>query len=78
MPDLNFRIEGAHPVEFAAAPMLGFDLQVTNSTADRIQTVALRCQIQIEVTRRRYTAADQERLQDLFGEPHRWGQTLHN
>ena len=41
-----------------------------------IHTVALRCQIQLEVTRRKYTAEDQERLLDLFGEPSRWGQTL--
>jgi hypothetical protein len=38
----------------------------------------LRCQIQIEVTRRRYTPSDQEQLRDLFGEPERWGQTLRN
>ena len=36
----------------------------------------LRCQIQIEVTRRKYSAPEQERLRDLFGEPERWGQTL--
>ena len=41
-----------------------------------IHTVALRCQIQLEVTRRKYSAEDQERLLDLFGEPSRWGQTL--
>lgn len=35
----------------------------------------LRCQIQLEVTRKRYNA--EERLQDLFGEPERWSQTLH-
>ena len=38
----------------------------------------MRCQIQLEVTRRRYTAEDQEKLRDLFGEPDRWGQTLRN
>jgi hypothetical protein len=41
-----------------------------------IQTVALRCQIQIESPRRRYSAEEQEHLLDLFGEPERWGQTL--
>jgi len=59
-------------------PLLGFDLRVSNTGAERVHTVALRCQIQIEVTRRRYGPADQERLADLFGEPQRWGQTLHN
>ncbi len=32
----------------------------------------------IESTRRRYTAAEQERLADLFGEPDRWSRTLVN
>jgi hypothetical protein len=38
--------------------------------------VALRCQIQLEVTRRQYTADDQNQLRDLFGEAERWSQTL--
>src|SRR6202040_379549 len=37
---------------------------------------ALRCQILIEASKRRYTGGEQERLQDLFGAPERWGQTL--
>jgi hypothetical protein len=76
MPDLSFQIEGAQAVEYAAAPLLGFDLRVTNTGSERIHTIALRCQIRIEAARRRYDARDQERLEDLFGEPHRWGQTL--
>jgi len=38
----------------------------------------LRCQIQIEVTRRSYTPQEQARMLDLFGTPERWGQTLRN
>jgi hypothetical protein len=38
----------------------------------------LRCQIQIEVARRKYSGHEQEKLHDLFGEPSRWGQTLRN
>jgi hypothetical protein len=74
---LNFRIEGAEAVAYAAAPLLTFKLRVTNAeTNEPIHTVALRCQIQIEATRRRYDEREQERLRDLFGEPERWGQTL--
>ena len=40
--------------------------------------MALRCQIQLEVTRRQYSGEDQTRMRDLFGEPERWGQTLKN
>jgi hypothetical protein len=76
MPDLSFQIEGAQAVQFAASPLLGFDLRISNLGAERVHTIALRCQIQIEATRRRYDSGDQERLEDLFGEPHRWGQTL--
>jgi hypothetical protein len=76
MPDLGFQVAGVQAMKYAVAPQLGFDLRVTNAGPERVHTVALRCQIQIEATRRRYDAADQEGLRDLFGEPHRWGQTL--
>ena len=49
---------------------------ITQSPAQTIHTVALRCQIQIEVTRRRYTPEEQASMLDLFGEPERWSQTL--
>ncbi|MDQ2765602.1 MAG: DUF6084 family protein [Gemmatimonadota bacterium] len=32
--------------------------------------------MQIEARRRRYSAEEEARLVDLFGEPHRWGDTL--
>jgi hypothetical protein len=77
MPDLNFQIESVEVAAFAAAPQLTFKLSLTNVPADeRIHTVVLRCQIQIEVTRRHYTPQEQKQLLDLFGEPDRWGQTL--
>ena len=79
MPDLSFQVESVEAVPFAAVPLLAFRLSVKNAVEDQaIHTVALRCQIQIDVTRRRYTADEQEKLRDLFGEPHRWGQTLRN
>lgn len=79
MPDLNFKVEGAEVVKYAASPQIALKLQVSNANpSETIHSVALRCQIQIEVTRRGYTAADQAKLRDLFGEPERWGQTLRN
>ena len=79
MPNLGFEVEGVELVANAATPMLAFKLRLTNANPqETIHTVALRCQIQLEVTRRKYTPEDQERLQDLFGEPSRWGQTLRN
>ena len=77
MPDLSFQIEGASVLPFAAAPTLAFRLKVSNALANEtIHTIALRCQIQIEVTRRRYRPEEQERMLDLFGTPDRWSQTL--
>jgi hypothetical protein len=77
MPDLSFRIEEAVVIPFAVAPTLAFKLRIENAIAGEIiHTVALRCQIQIDVTRRRYTEVEQGRMRDLFGEPDRWSQTL--
>ena len=77
MPDLQLTVEGAEVVQFAAAPLLAFKVRIVNSPNDEIvHTVALRAQIQIEVSRRKYDSNEQARLLDLFGEPDRWGQTL--
>jgi hypothetical protein len=77
MPSLTFAIESAEAVPFAAVPTIAFKLHVTNSTFDEdIQSVALRCQIQIEASRRRYSSQEREELVDLFGDPDRWSQTL--
>ena len=77
MPDLTFRIEEAVVIPFAAAPTIAFKLRIENTDpGEKIHTVALRCQIQIDVTRRRYTEEEQGRMRDLFGEPDRWSQTL--
>jgi hypothetical protein len=79
MPDLNITVASVEVVPYAASPALAFKLRVANKdAAERIHTVVLRCQIQIEVARRKYTAEEQERLRDLFGTPERWGQTLKN
>lgn len=77
MPELRFAVEGAEVTPFAMVPLLTFRLRVTNAAADEIvHNVVLRCQIQIEATRRHYDAGEEARLRDLFGEPERWGQTL--
>jgi len=79
MPDLSFQIVGAEPQPFAAAPTLNFKLQVTNSVpGEPIHTITLRCQIQMEVSRRRYSCEEQYHLRDLFGQPDRWRDTLCN
>jgi hypothetical protein len=77
MPDLSFRIEKAEAQRFTVAPTLLFKLRISNAAPGEIvHSVALRCQIQLEVTRRQYVDQDQKNLKDLFGEPERWSQTL--
>ena len=77
MPDLSFQIEKAEPQRFTVAPTLLFKLRIANAAPNEtIHSVALRCQIQLEVARRQYTPEDQSHLKDLFGEPDRWSQTL--
>jgi hypothetical protein len=79
MPDLAFQFEGAEVAKFAATPHINFKLRITNShTGETIHSVVLRGQVQIEVTRRRYTFEEKQKLRDLFGEPERWNQTLKN
>ncbi len=79
MPDLRLNVESAEVVQYAAIPSLAFKVQVVNLPSEEIiHTIALRAQIQIEVTRRKYDASEQAKLRDLFGEPDRWGQTLRN
>jgi hypothetical protein len=77
MPNLSFAFEDVEAPRFAVAPLLLFKLRVSNADANEpIHTVLLRCQIQIEVQRRRYAPEEQERLLDLFGDPERWSRTL--
>jgi len=72
-------IESAEVVQYASTPLMAFKVRIANNPSEEIiHTVALRAQIQIEVTRRKYDANEQTRLLDLFGEPERWGQTLRN
>lgn len=76
MPDLNFQIESAAPAPNAATPQLSFKLRITNAESEPIHSIALRAQVQIEPVRRRYTAAEQEHLKELFGEPERWSKSV--
>lgn len=77
MPDLSFRVGSAEAVPFAATPLLSFEVDIENATPEEtIHTIALRAQIRIDATRRRYDGDEKGRLLDLFGEPDRWSRTL--
>ena len=73
---LAFAVEGAERVEHAAVPSLRFTLRLTAPAGRAIRSVLLDTQIQIAARRRRYDAAAEERLFELFGAPAGWGMTL--
>lgn len=77
MPDLRFAIEDVSAMRNAAEPQLSLRVRITNEEPEPIHSVALRAQVQIEPVRRRYSAAEQEHLKELFGEPERWSESLH-
>jgi len=77
MPDLTFAVENIVADQDAATPLLMFGLRIgCVDPAIVVQSIALRCQVQIEATRRHYDSEEQARLVDLFGEPDRWSRTL--
>lgn len=77
MPDLDFRAESVEQLPFAVSPHLVFKIAITNADEEeKIQSVMLRCQIQIETVRRQYADREKAKLFELYGEPERWGQTL--
>jgi hypothetical protein len=79
MPNLDFRVAGVDPVARGLTPLLHFQLEITNSPAtESIHTVMLQAQIQIQSPQRTYAASEKEKLEDLFGTPDRWGETLRN
>src|SRR5215207_4280201 len=77
-PALAFSVLDAARVEHAAAPTLGFSVRVDAPGGEAIRSVLLDVQLQIAARRRRYDAAAEERLLELFGPVKDWGATLRN
>jgi hypothetical protein len=75
-PAFAFAVTGADHDPQAAGPTLRLHTRVTETTGTRVHALALRAQIRLEPAGRRYSAAQQERLVELFGDPARWGRTL--
>ncbi len=77
MPDLQFQIEGSEAIVHSATPILALKLKISNQPPEQIvHSLSLRCQVQIEPSRRRYEKEEKADLKDLFGEPERWGRTV--
>ncbi|MFL6142086.1 MAG: DUF6084 family protein [Labedaea sp.] len=76
MAELVFDCVGARADRYAVTPGLTLELRITETEGERIDAIALRCQIRVEPHRRRYSAQEAERLHDLFGDTDRWADTL--
>jgi hypothetical protein len=77
VPELSFQIEGAEALAYSAVPAIALKLRIGNTPAEQpVHTVVLKCQVQIDPAKRRYSSSEQTRLHDLYGEPSRWAQTV--
>ena len=76
MAELTFDCVGAQADRYAVVPALTLTLRISETSGQRVEAIALRCQIRIEPARRRYSAQEAERLNDLFGDTERWANTL--
>lgn len=76
VPQLDFTVVDAAPLEHAAAPTLRFALRIGSAGGVRIRSILLHAQIQIAARARGYDDASVQRLFDLFGAKEAWGSTL--
>lgn len=76
MTGLQCEVIGARTEPYAASPLMYLRLRITERSGRRIDTIALKAQIQIDPRRRKYTSGEEGKLAELFGETHRWGETL--
>lgn len=76
MSDLGFSVTGARADRYGAAPAVVLRLKIVENSGTKIDAIALKVQVQLEVQRRSYAPAESELLEDLFGKPARYGDTL--
>src|ERR1051325_4059227 len=77
MPDLDFKVFGVEAAKRGLTPLLHFKTEIVNRTpAEKIQSVMLQAQIQVQSAQRAHSATEKEKLRELFGRPEEWGQTL--
>lgn len=72
----EFSVLGASVEAHAAVPTLMLRTRIVEPSGSRVHALALRCQIRIEPAQRRYSAEEQSRLYELFGESGQWGDSL--
>jgi hypothetical protein len=76
MPELIFDCAGARADKYAVVPSMFVTLRISETSGERVEAIALRCQFRIEPALRRYGDDEAVRLNDLFGDTQRWADTL--
>ena len=76
MAELAFDCIAARAERYAAVPIFTLTLRISETSGQRVETIAFRCQIRIEPARRRYSSEEAHKLNDLFGDTERWADTL--
>jgi Family of unknown function (DUF6084) len=76
MADLTFDCIAAQADRYAVMPSISLTLRISETSGQRIDAIALRCQIRIEPHKRRYSPDEARRLHDLFGDTERWAETV--
>ena len=72
MTALAFNVVDAAVERYSASPAIRLRLRVGAQDGDRIDAIALRARVQIEPAGRTYTAGEEARLREIFGERERW------
>jgi hypothetical protein len=76
MTDVNFAFVSARAERHAAAPTLVLRVQVQVDPGVAVTAGLLRCQLFLDVRRRRYSAGEGARLSEIFSDRTRWDETL--
>lgn len=77
MVELAFSVGKVAALPYAAVPTIGMQLLLKNASPRRpVHTLSLNCQVQVETLGRAYTAAEEAKLLDLFGERERWARIM--
>jgi hypothetical protein len=75
MGDVAFAVVDIAPEPYAVTPILTARIGIASAGEEPIHAIALRCQVRIEPSRRRYTDDEAAQLMDLFGPRDRWAAT---
>jgi hypothetical protein len=75
MMEPRVTIVGARPAAQTASPAVTFRMRIA-VRGGRVHAIALRCHVQIDARRRRYTGDEQQRLYELFGDASQFDRML--